>query len=146
MRVAIKLVAWTAAVTIPGCATRGPLTESHSGVQAAAGDRCASGALQDGGCDVHEVSLAELLTAPEKFHQKKVAVAGHLTLGFERNRLCERIGAGNCLWVADGRLEKPAFRKGWAVVEGTFNRENRGHLGCCAGAIERISRITPRSR
>jgi hypothetical protein len=137
-----RRVIWVTWLGLIGCTTVRPLSNAYSGVEAAIGDRCSFGAQQaDGSCGLYEVSVAELLTLPEKFHQRNVRVGGYVTLTFEGNTLCEREGPGSCLWLDIEGLRDPGFRKGWAVVEGTFSAENRGHLGCCAGSIERISTL-----
>jgi hypothetical protein len=132
------LVSAGLALGMSSCAHAVPLSNAYSRVDAATGERCAFGALhEDGKCDIYEVSLAELFAIPERFDGKRVRVGGHVTLAFEHNVLCERRGqASSCLWLDVEHLRDPGFRTGWATVEGTFNGENRGHLGCCAGTIE----------
>jgi hypothetical protein len=126
-----------------GCAHLEPLSNAYSNVAAPVGDRCSFGAArQDGTCDIYDVSLVELLAVPERFHDKRVRVIGFVTLRFEGNALCagERSGTG-CLWLDLEGVKDPGFRKGWAEIEGRFDGEGRGHMGCCAGAIDEISRL-----
>jgi hypothetical protein len=130
------------------CAGLPPLSNAYARVDAAPDDRCAFGARhENGSCDVYEVSLAELLVMPERFQQKQVRVGGYVRLAFEGNTVCERRETGaSCLWLDVEGMKDPGFRKGWAVVEGVFNGENRGHMGGCSGAIERITGLTKTRR
>jgi hypothetical protein len=124
-----------ASVAAIDCTHMEPLSNAYSAFAAPVGDRCGDGAR--GLCDV---SIVELLAVPEKFHDKRVRVVGFGTLAFEGNTLCTSRHSGTgCLWLDIEGVKDPGFRKGWVVVEGRFDGEGRGHLGCCAGAIDRIS-------
>jgi len=88
------------------------------------------------------VRIAELVAEPDRYHHRHVRTEGYVTLRFEGNLLCvgtDRSHASACLWLDVEGLKDPGFRKGHAVVEGTFNGENLGHLGAASGAIERIT-------
>jgi hypothetical protein len=130
------------------CAGLPPLSNAYARVDAAPDDRCAFGARhENGNCDVYEVSLAELLVMPERFQRKQVRVGGYVRLAFEGNTVCERRDTGaSCLWLDVEGMKDPGFRRGWAVVEGVFNGENRGHMGGYSGAIERITGLTKTRR
>lgn len=88
------------------------------------------------------VGIAELVAEPERYHQRRVRAEGYVVLQFEGNMLCvetERSPTTACLWLDIEGLRAPGFRRGRAVVEGTFNGENLGHLGVASGAIEGIT-------
>jgi hypothetical protein len=136
-----SVVAAVVLLASSGCGHVRPLSNAYAGIEMPLGDRCSFGATKDdGSCVLYEVSLVELLAIPKKFHHKRVSVVGFATLRFEGNTICinEHYGTG-CLWLDIEGVEDPGFRKGWAVVEGRFDGENRGHMGCCAGTIDNIS-------
>jgi hypothetical protein len=63
-------------------------------------------------------------------------------LQFEANTLCPVERASDwksCLWLDVEGLQDPGFRKGWVVVDGTFDGENLGHLGLASGTIGHIT-------
>lgn len=79
---------------------------------------------------------------PERFQGSRVRVIGSISLQFESNVLCPREDSpsAECLWLDLEGLSDPGFRSGAALVEATFDGENRGHLGCCAGTLHTITR------
>lgn len=141
----LKRLAWSVGL-VPmsvACTHVQPLSNAYSAFAADVGDRCSIEARhQDGSCDLYDVTLIELLAVPEKFHGKRVRVAGFMTLAFEDNSLCagDLPGAG-CLWLDIEGVKDPGFRKGWAEIEGRFDGEGRGHIGCCSGTIDGITSV-----
>jgi hypothetical protein len=127
----------------PSCRHVDSLSDASSHVVAPVGDRCSWEARhEDGSCGIYEATLGELLAVPDKFHGKPVRVRGFVTLTFEGNTICEsNTPAAGCPWLQVSGVQDPGFRKGWAEVEGTFDGEDRGHLGCCSGAVVRLSRL-----
>jgi hypothetical protein len=130
-------------LAIQGCAHREPLSNAYAAMAGEVGDRCM---VEDtsGGCALFDVSLSELVSVPEKFHKKKVLVIGFVTLAFEGNTLCpsrDTRSGRECVWLDLEGLKDPGFRRGYALLEGHFDGEGRGHLGCCSGAIEKITRL-----
>jgi hypothetical protein len=126
-----------------GCRHVAPLSNAYTAIAGDVGDRCMSRG-NDGACEIFDVSLTELIAVPEKFHDKRVLVIGFITLAFEGNTVCpsEHSRSGKeCLWLDVEGLKDPGFRKGYALIEGHFDGEGRGHLGCCSGAIDSISRF-----
>ncbi|MBW3655001.1 MAG: hypothetical protein KY444_02775 [Gemmatimonadetes bacterium] len=103
--------------------------------------------------DVHDVSIIQLVARPEQFHGRRVRVTGYLWLEFEGNGIylseSDRTHGvyRNGLWVSfapgvlDGRQE---YSGRYVLVEGTFNAEDRGHMGLWSGAIQQITRALPR--
>jgi hypothetical protein len=99
---------------------------------------------QDQVVDIGPVSvrIADLVAEPERYHQRRVRTEGYVTLRFEWNILCvgtDRAEPTECLWLDVEELRDPGFRKGRAVVEGTFDGENLGHFGAASGTIEHIT-------
>lgn len=96
------------------------------------------------------VSLLALVATPERFHHRHVQVTGYLKLGFENNVLylskeASRFGdSESAIWVdiegiQNRRLQDLNGR--YVIIAGTFNAENRGHLGGFAGTLENIFRL-----
>jgi len=98
------------------------------------------------GGSVLAVSIVKLIVQPEKYHSKRVLVAGFVHLAFEGNSICLSEGSGgrDCLWVDVAGITDPGFREGWASIEGTFDGEARGHFACCAGTLTNITSIRKR--
>ena len=74
-------------------------------------------------------------------------VEGEVVLEFEGNTLCPSRKPKDwqtCAWLDIENLKDPGFRRAHAVVEGTFDGENLGHLGIAGGTIEKITLITRR--
>ena len=133
------------ATTASGCGHVEPLSNAYAPFSAAVGDRCAEAAA-DGQCSLYDVSLIELISSPEKFHDKKVRVLGFVSLAFEGNMMCptrDTVNRQDCIFLDIDGLADPGFRKGYVVLEGRFDGELRGHLGCCSGTIDHISRMKP---
>jgi hypothetical protein len=125
------------------CAHVEPLSNAYAPMADAVGERCVARGM-DASCELFEVALTELIAVPEKFHGRKVRVIGYATLTFEGNTLCpsgRSLSGKECVWLDIEGLEDPGFRKGHALIEGHFDGEARGHLGCCGGGIRGISRF-----
>lgn len=100
---------------------------------------------------VYSISLTNLITTPEKYHNEKVMVTGYLNLEFEGNGiyLSEADYLNNIhkngLWVSFGKdLEiEPlvSFNKKHVSIIGTFDMNDKGHFGLWSGAIIEISLI-----
>jgi hypothetical protein len=106
--------------------------------------------------EYERTSIINLVSTPERFHQKKVVVVGWMTLKFEDMSLClaERVpSAKECVWLnipgSDDRQRK--MLKDWArhtgqvvIVNGVFDKDELGHFGAWAGGVRDIVRIVPR--
>ncbi len=103
--------------------------------------------------DVAEVvSLVQLIATPEKYHGKRMQVIGYLHLEFEGDAIYlhkEDYDHGieaNAIWVnfAD-KLEKKKNTKDYSdkyvIILGTFNMNDRGHLGLFSGTFDNIVRL-----
>ncbi len=97
-----------------------------------------------------EVSMVQLLATPEKYDGKFVRVIGVGNLAFEGDFLSlskedHLYGAGNSLWIELGKRAIPyneakAYNGRYVLVEGFFDKDDRGHLGMFCGSIKDISR------
>lgn len=135
------------ALGVLACTHVEPLTNAYAPWFAkAVGDRCAEFA-EDGQCSLYDVSLVELIAVPEKFHDKNVRVIGFVQLTFEGNVIClsrEVASPNDCIFLDIEGIADPGFREGEAILQGHFDGELRGHLGCCSGTIDHISRLERR--
>ncbi len=100
----------------------------------------------------YTLSLVNLIATPEKYHGKKVQIIGFLNIEFEGNGIYlhkddyEHGIYSNGFWVSiDQKTEKKIsddkLNKSYVLIEGTFNMEQRGHMGLWSGEIENITRI-----
>jgi hypothetical protein len=128
------------------------VTPAHVGMSASAGEPICWNFAEGGACSV---SFIHLLAHPERYHGKRVQLIGYMRLEFEGNslylsrELYEHGGMHDALWIdVEGMTATPRFDEGWALIEGTFNAEARGHFGMFAGSVEKITRLdrweTPR--
>lgn len=98
-----------------------------------------------------EVSLVQLLAAPERYHGKRVEVVGFLRLEFEGDALYLHAEdyryslTRNGLWVDRtkemGEHQKELDRR-YVRVEGTFDARRTGHMGLWSGALREVRRCT----
>jgi hypothetical protein len=124
---------------LTGCSHLEPLSNAYSAFGRDLPDRRAE--PQSGDPEPIPVRIPELASDPQRFHQTRVRTEGYVTLQFEGNRVCSNPSATeptDCIWLDIEGLSDPGFRRGQAVVEGTFNGNNLGHFGAASGAIERI--------
>jgi hypothetical protein len=133
----------TSMMAANACAGLEPLSNAYSPMSAPVGERCVQ-SDPGGGCALYGASLLELIAVPERFHGKKVRVIGFVHLTFEGNSICpsqETVDRRDCIFLDIDKLAEPGFRHGYALLEGRFDGELRGHLGCCSGTILEISRF-----
>jgi hypothetical protein len=119
-----------------------------------------SGCLKDNNLHLKEgltssedfnVSIVRLIATPEKYHERKVQVAGYMNLEFEGDAIYlhkEDYENGlykNSFWVTfSDKLDKKEINelnKRYVLIEGTFNKDRHGHLGLFGGEIYEITRI-----
>jgi len=100
-------------------------------------------------------SFAQLLVNPDRYHGKKIRIEGFLHVEFEGNGIyaskdhADRLISREGFWVDfdkqavpfDGIVGPKEFDRKWVLIEGTFNKNNRGHMGAWSGAIEKIDRV-----
>ena len=96
-----------------------------------------------------EVSMVQLLSIPEKYDGKLVRVIGVGNLEFEGNYLSlskedHKYGAGNSVWIELGEKaisydEAKEYNGKYVIVEGFFDKDDRGHFDMFFGSIKNIS-------
>ncbi len=100
----------------------------------------------------YTLSLVNLIATPEKYHGKKVQIVGFLNIEFEGNGIYlhkndyEHGIYSNGFWVSIDQktgktISDDKLNKSYVLIEGTFNMEQRGHMGLWSGEIENINRI-----
>jgi hypothetical protein len=116
---------------------------------AARADRCIL-PEPSGACSLLGVSLVALLASPDRYHGKRIQVVGFVHLEFEGNALYlhredyERGLLSNALWLNVSADRRRAFANTqYALVEGTFNAEDTGHMNLFSGSIDSIARLEP---
>jgi transcriptional regulator with XRE-family HTH domain len=97
-----------------------------------------------------DVSMVQLLATPEKYDGKLVRVIGVGNLELEGNYLSlnkedHAYGAGNSIWIELGDRaisyeEAKEYNGKYVIVEGFFNKDDRGHFDMFCGSIKDISR------
>lgn len=97
-----------------------------------------------------DVSMVQLLATPEKYDGKLVRVIGVGNLEFEGNYISlskedHMYGAGNSIWIELGEKaisydEAKEYNGKYVIVEGFFDKDDRGHFDMFCGSIKDISR------
>ena len=97
-----------------------------------------------------DVSIVQLLATPEKYDGKLVRVIGVGNLEFEGDYLSLNkedyaYSAGNSIWIELGEKaisynEAKEYNGKYVIVEGFFDKNDRGHLAMFCGSIKNISR------
>jgi hypothetical protein len=100
------------------------------------------------------VSLVQLIAAPNDFNGKYVRVQGFVCIEHEGTAIYlhredwEHMLTRNGLWLAanettpEGSREE-AVNGRYALIEGRFVAEKKGHRGLWSGSIEEITRMQP---
>ncbi len=96
-----------------------------------------------------DVSIKELISNSEKYHGKVVRITGYVQLEFEGTAIysskedAKKNLTKNGLWLSVGGKSVRCFdcKNKFCLIEGTFNRENKGHFNGWSGAIENITRF-----
>ena len=99
----------------------------------------------------HSISIDSLIATPERYHGKKIQIAGYLNLEFEGNAIYlhkedrEKGLIENGFWVSfSDKLNKKeiqALNKSYVLIEGKFDMNSHGHRGMFGGEIKNIKRI-----
>lgn len=97
-----------------------------------------------------DVTMIELISNPQKYHNKLVRVIGVGNLEFEGNAIYLnkedlQYRTKNRIWIELGERaieysEAKEYNGKYVIVEGYFNKNNNGHFGLFCGAIEDVSR------
>ncbi|MBR2900757.1 MAG: helix-turn-helix transcriptional regulator [Clostridia bacterium] len=96
------------------------------------------------------VSMVQLLATPEKYDGKLVRVIGVGNLEFEDDSLSlnkedYEHGTGSSIWLELGEKaisykEAKEYNGKYVIVEGFFDKDDRGHFGMFCGSIKDINR------
>jgi hypothetical protein len=111
--------------------------------------------LREGPGNESNPSIVHLLAHPDRYHGKKIQVEGYILVRFEGTAIylsredAEYGITSNGFWVDfdpkavpfKGNTGPKEFDKKYVHIEGTFDRDGRGHLGLWSGTIKRVSRI-----
>ncbi|MFC1524344.1 hypothetical protein ACFL6N_06095 [Thermodesulfobacteriota bacterium] len=101
-------------------------------------------------------SLINLIATPDKFHGKIVRVIGVSNIEFEGNgiylskeHLINRV-TKNALWlslnfkiIGKSEEELSKYNGQYVLVEGVFNKDDKGHMGLKSGSINNVTRFMP---
>jgi hypothetical protein len=97
--------------------------------------------------EIEFVSLIRLIQVPEKYDGVRVRVVGFAAVEFEHQALyvsredLRHAVTKNALWLDIPVTEEAKKLDGKCLlVEATFDKESRGHLGMCSGTLARVSR------
>ena len=97
-----------------------------------------------------QVSLVSLIANPARFGGKTVQLIGFATFEFEGNAVylskeAAQIGdSASAIWLdIDGlAISNPEkLNRRYVLIAGTFDAENRGHVGMFAGTLKSIIRL-----
>ena len=131
-----------AALLMAACSHLEPLSNAYSPFSRELRQGVGRGPVQNE--DVAAVSIHELVNKPAAYHHRRVRTDGYVKLQFEGNTACPVETPSDwkeCVWLDVEGLQDPGFRKGRAVLEGTFDGENLGHLGIAGGTIGHITSL-----
>ena len=103
---------------------------------------------------IESVSLMQLIVNPDKYQDKHVRVIGVSRIEFEGNAIFftkehyENRVSENSLWIEpDYKVlestpqQLKEFNGKYVLVEGVFNKNNKGHFAMNSGALEDITRF-----
>jgi hypothetical protein len=100
------------------------------------------------------VSIVDLLARPEAYDGKFVRVEGFLHVHFEGTALfmtkehADYLMCKYGFWVSLDEVKYPAkdFDGKYVLLEGTFNRANKGHMRLWSGELRDVSRVMELTR
>jgi hypothetical protein len=94
------------------------------------------------------ISLIHLIQNPEIYHQKQVRVVAFASMAFESKAIyvskedLDNAVTKNAIWLEASITEETRrMHRKYVIVEGSFSKDNLGHLQMYSGAIENITRI-----
>jgi len=138
------------------CACRGgasPAPRAQAGpspVVPAVIDSLRCGSDRNGYCTLYDVSLAELITVPERFDGKRVRVVGYAHFEFEGSGLylhredSEHLLTKNGVWLTTpAHTDLRRVNDRYVLVEGLFVAREHGHMGMWSGTIREVTRLDP---
>ena len=97
-----------------------------------------------------DVTMIQLIAAPEKYDGQLVRVIGVGNLAFESNCISLskedlKYGVGHSIWIELGEKsisyeEAQKYNGEYVIIEGVFDKDDCGHLDMFCGSIKNISR------
>ena len=99
-------------------------------------------------------SFVDVLANPERFHGHRIRLEGFIHIEFEGNEIyfskdhADRLMDENALAVSFDKSKVPfdgvgptQFHRKWVSVVGVFDKDGRGHMSRCSGALRDIEQI-----
>ncbi len=94
------------------------------------------------------ISLIRLIQVPEQYHGKQVRVVGYAVVEFERKALyisaddARNALTKNAVWLNFPLTDANRKLSGkYVLVEGTFDKDNKGHLKLYSGSLKDVTRF-----
>ena len=88
--------------------------------------------------------MIQLISNPSAYNGKLIRVFGFARFEFEGTALYlheedyKQMLTRNGVWLS--MAEKKELDRKYALIEGVFNANNRGHLGLWSGSLEKVTR------
>lgn len=96
--------------------------------------------------DAQEVSLIQLIAAPERYEGKSVTVIGYFHLGFEHSAMyLSKSDYENDVWINGvwvDSVQPIEINDSYILITGIFTQKHTGHLGGWPSAICNVSELT----
>jgi hypothetical protein len=99
------------------------------------------------------VSLLQILANPRVWHGRRVRLAGFVNLEFEGDALYlsredfDQALYPNSLWINVPDIlvgpNHPDTHRGYAMIEGTINSDDHGHMGLWPASLDSITAFVP---
>ncbi len=99
---------------------------------------------------IEDVTMIQLIATPERYDGKFVKVIGVGNIEFEGNYIALNQEeyehyTGNRIWIALGNKtisyeEAAQYNGKYVIVEGVFDKDDRGHMSLFCGSIKDVSR------
>jgi len=106
-------------------------------------------------CETISISMEQLISTPEKYHEKEIIVTGFMNLQFEGTALymhCEDYvysSYRNGIWLdyfESAIMEDlSSLNQEYVNIKGVFDMNMGGHFGLWSGTLKNITAITPRN-
>ena len=102
--------------------------------------------------DISDISLIRLIATPEKYDGKQVRVIGYLNLEFEGNAIYLHKEDYSKALSTNGfsvdftkkivdKKNLYNYNKSYVLIIGTFDMNDKGHMGLFGGKIKNITRL-----
>jgi hypothetical protein len=98
--------------------------------------------------EIQNISMIQLIANPTQFHHAKVRIIGFAIIQFEGTAIflsqefAEHTSMSDAIWLDIDQIEQyQQYNQQYILVEGTFNKDLRGHLSQFSGTITNITRF-----